>query len=687
MKVRPPRSRRRWTHPASVTSVPAAAGVSQAQGPYVTDIELQALHPYWDKPSPALTEAGFIPLGNDTSILSGLYVAYNASGTFSAAGLNKIALTLSAPATINPIPRVAFKFQDASANIWTSPPTLYGDAIAIDITDMPTAMKAAIDRFAMVFLDDATISGLTVSRTPASTRCAFYINDLVVPGNLSVGVPYSYRYSDFSADGATYLEGGIESSGSPDSEQLTLASVQGRTEVTIPASFTPAGNKFLLWRRGGVLPSSDSRPRLAAMVSTTANATGTGWTWDFTTRVFTDNIPDTDLWEASVYQIGRTAPPLGGRCLAVHAQRLFVGVYDATRKVNEVHVSWLLDGGTDAGYYFTSSVDPSDPEGETKGSLLRESGNAGDRIQGFASMIPPAYTGDMLSAHLLVLREGGPPSSLTGWRGGVGITGAFSLLAATQEAGGGCIAPQGVCQVAGHVWWAAATGLVTLAGSQIKPVAEHIKPLLSLEPIGRSRYSGAFLLWHDRKALALLPGAASTDGVIYLYDELAPPGSRWVRLAYSVGFVSGISLSGGQDAGQLYLGGRNGQLFLYTGTSDKATPAASAVAITFTLTSRKYGQGESSGPVSALAPQRAHQIVMQVEAGASLALTVTLTGDNAAARTSVWTAPSGVSQPILRSLGDVRGTTHQIDLSGSSTTGASLRSLGLTVTETSTRRG
>jgi hypothetical protein len=554
----------------------------------------------------------------------------------------------------------------------------------VDITEMPEAIKAAIDRFAMVFLEDAQIAGLRVSRTPASTRCALYINDLVEPGNLSAGIPYTYLFSDFDADGSAYLDGGKESSGSPDSELITTTNIQGRMVVVIPAGFSPVGDHFLIWRRGGVLPNSDTRPRLVAMVPVGSDASGDNWSWVSSTRTFTDNVPDTDLWFAESYQIGRDAPPTGGRCLTVHAQRLFVGRYDATRKVNQVYASWLLDGGTDAGYYFTNAPDASDLEGEIKGGLLRERGAEGDRIQALASMNPPeVQQDDPLAAHLLVLKETSPPSILTGSRGGVGVAGAFRLLPATGEKGGGCLSALSAEFVHG-VWWATASGISAMSGGKITPVSLALKPLLSLAPLGATRYGQVFILWHDFKAFVLVPGSGSDDGAIYVWDELAPTGSRWTKMSAPKGFVSGVTLSGGRDSGQLYLGGRDGQIYLYTGTSDKATPAATPTAISLTLTTRKYGQGES-GPVGFFAAQRAQEIQMEAEAGASLSLSGALYSDSAT-RNFAWTFPAGVSTALIRGLGRHDGTTHWMTLTASATTTTALKAVSLETTETSNRR-
>jgi len=652
-------------------------------GPYVTDVSLQAVHPYWDKPTTPPSDAGFLPIGEDVNILRGLYIAYAPGTAIVATGLNKLALTLSLASTVSPVPMVQFKFKDSSGNIWDSDPVAFGSTITVDITDMPVSMKAGIAKFAMVFLEDATIGAPPTTRTPASTRCAIYINDLVVPGNLSVGVPYSYLFSDFSADGTTYVEGGLESSGSPDSEQLTLTGAQGRVSVVLPSGHTAGGTHFLIWKRGGIFPNSDTRPRLAAMVPVGSNASGTGWSWDYATRTFTDNVADTDLWFADAYQVGRDSPPTGGRCLTVHASRLFVGRYNSTGKTNEIWASWILDSGTDAGFYFTSAPDPSDLEGEIKGGLLRERGGPGDRVQALVSMIPPtATTVDMLAAHLLILKEDSPPSTLTGSRGGVGVAGAFALQSSTGQKGGGCIAPQSAEFVHG-VWWATATGLQTQSGSSLSPVSLALKPLLSLQPIGKARYSQVFTLWHDRKAWVLLPGSGSTDGVIYVWDELAPEGSRWSRLSASWGFVSAVSLSGGQDTGDMYLGGRDGQIYLYTGTVDKATPGGSSVGISLAITTRKYGEA-GAGAISFYAAQRAQMIQMEVEAGASTTFTGTIQGDGASKAFS-WAFASGVSVALIRGLGDVRGTTLWITLAATATTSVSVRGLALMATETSNR--
>lgn len=562
---------------------------------------------------------------------------------------------------------------------WTSASSVTGqEQVVFDLSGIRSSL-GAVTHIAFRVVSDLTVENLAVG----GTQTLFTVANLRTPGNLSVGIPYSYLYSDFDADGAAYLDGGLESSGSPDSPLITPTAASRRASVVIPAGFSPAGDNFLIWRRGGVLPNSDTRPRLAAMVPIGSNATGGGWSWDYATRTFTDNIPDTDLWFSDAYQIGRDAPPLGGRCLIVHASRLFVGVYNSTTKVNNIYASWLLDGGTDAGYYFTNAPDPSDLEGEIKGGLLLERGDAGDRIQALASMIPPeSQQNDPLAAHLLVLKETSPPSILTGSRGGVGVDGAFRLLPATTEKGAGCIAPQSAEFVHG-VWWATSSGLSTLGGSRVTPVSLALGRLLTLLDIGQTRYSQIFTLWHARKAFVLLPGAGSDDGVAYVWDEQAPQGSRWTRMSAPKGFTSAVTLSGGQDTGDVYFGGRNGQIFLYTGTSDKATPSASATGIPLSLTTRKYGQGDS-GPVAFFAGQLAQEIQLEMETGASLTLSGTLSSDGVT-RSFSWAFPAGVSTALIRGLGRHEGTTHWIAFTASATTATALKAVSMKATETSNR--
>lgn len=667
---------------------PSSTTVPQVHGPYVTDIDFQAVHPYWDKPSTPPSDAGFIPIAEEPNILAGLYVAFASSSTIVATGLDKLVLTLSTGAAFSPRPAVEFKFMDSSNNVWTSPATTFGDAIEIDIAAMPSAIKAGIKRFAMVFLEDADVISPPITRTPSSTRCAFYINDLVEPGKLEKNVAYSYLFTDFLANGTTYAEGGVESSGSLNSEALVPTNVNGRMSVTLPSGFSPAGSYFAIYRRGGSVPDGATRPRLVAIVPVGSDATGDGWTWNHTTRVFEDNVPDESLIYADVYQLSRDLVPLGATAITHHGGRLWLAKYDATYKMNFLYGSWLLDGINDFPY-MSEATDPTDPDLALKGTLLRLGGQgSGDKAVAFATANLDTQGGNR-GAALTVLRQQAPPAIISG-----NSPVNFALNPSPLYGGAGCLAPEGVENINGATVYLSANGIVASQGFNLDNLSRAIQKRLSLQAIGQSRYAQGFLVFHDERLWCIIPGSGSTDGEALVLDTRDGV-QGWSRISgYSgLGFTSACSLSAGLDSGDLYLGGRDGQIYKMGGTpysptytTDKATPSGTARAISWSMTSRRHGQQETqTRRTNTLNRPRA--LFFDINAGSAFTLTWSIGNENSHTTSGTFAHPSGRTQRSdIRELGDIRGMVHDVTLSGATVATTTLHSFLLEVSDLGSTR-
>ena len=669
------------------------ADINQASGAssnYVTDFNVYPTPPTLAQPSTSLTGDAmfFYP---DSSMMDGnlnqwkgvfAYTATNLTGYDQLSLLSEIKGQWSA----YPMFRIGFT---NGTDYWYSAEYQFAPSVTIDISSCPTSIKSASNCFYFEFTTDGVIVAPPVTRA-VTTDGPLRFKTISTPGNLTEGAAYTYWYSFIDANGTTYADGGIESSGSPLSATLDMTGGATRVKVEITRSGYPSGTDYLaIWRLGGTMPDGDTRARLVAFVSTTADAsypasTTTSsptnkWYWDYNTTgsvsTFYDNMPDAELVNAESYQAGRDVPITGATAIAVHGDRIVLG------KGGCVYFSWLIGDTENNGLYFTYNPDPSDPQVSIKGALLRVVGT-GDSNKIVA--LCPLLLGraDLIGNALAVMLSDTPPSIITGYTGDITSADAFSVRPFPQEVGGGCYSNKAVYENGGGIWYLTATGLVMVTSAQTFQKSVPLEGVLDLATIGVTSYSQIAALLHDNRSWIFVPTIGGTTGSIYVLDHRIPADKGWVKFTGSIGFTGGLSLSGGGDTGDLYLAGLDGQIYKYTGTSDKATPSGSATAISLALTTRRHGQSSSQG-MGLIGVARPYQLSTEVTTGATTAWTFTLANEYSQAHAKTWniTGSGRQEKTTIRGWRDLRGKVHSVRMQASVTTQTVIRDYLLFMTE------
>lgn len=569
-------------------------------GPYVSNFDIRAVHPSWDKPSSPLSGTGFIPLDlTNPFSMSGLCIATNFGTPLSLTGNDKVAFSLSTHATFVPAPQLQVKFSNGT-NVWTSPTVELTDSIVVDIAEMPAALKASISNLALVFTSNPVISGVTTgTRTPAGTRCAFYLNSLVSPGNLSAGGSYFYGYSDFIPRGSLYDAGGIESPFSPLSIPIVQTVAQGRSTVVLPAAASGATYR-LIWRIGGGLTEN----HLVAMVpvasstslpaSTAITSGNLKWYWDHTTRTFTDSVPDTDLLASPVLLAGRSNPVTGASVVTLHGGRLWLA------KGATIYASWPLINGISPsveGVYFSDAYDPAASDAYLKGATFDVPGlGQGEGVQAFSKETPDVLSqiiGNVLLAYFrdgvrIITGDGSPQNP-------------FGQRPAARSSSIGLAAPLAVAETGQNAFYLSGNGIYEFHTDGPVYRSEVLETLVSAAAVASdAAYKTSVFLYHDLRLIAFTPDVGGgVCAVASIYDSrYIGKGTAWTRWRLpkrggtQIGATSAVSTGLSGTVPALYVGGTDGQVYLYGGDADKLTPSGAAVGIETKLTTRRYGQND-----------------------------------------------------------------------------------------------
>lgn len=672
---------------------PSASGT---HGSYVTNFSFVPIYPEFAKTASSAYDTGiglYLKSYCADNNLTGFMATYYPTTALSFVGLDTINFNFGIKGQWSAMPSFRIRCRN-STKIWISAEYTLADTVSIDVSNMPVDIKSSIVYLAFEFTSDATIISTPSGRVSTPGDGPLYFVSLSQPGNLTTGASYTYLYSFVDANGTAYDDGGIESSGSPISATLDMEGGATRVKLTIPRSgYTqtyPSGTDYLaIWRLGGTMPDGDTRARLVAFVPTTADATYPAatttasptnkWYWDYNTATetstFYDNVPDADIVNEASYQAGRDLPITGATALAVHGDRIVLG------KGGYVYFSWLIGDSESNGLYFTYNPDPSDPEVSIKGALLRVVGT-GDSNKIVALQPLLLNRGDLIGNALSVLLSETPPSIITGYTGDITSADAFSVRPFPQEVGGGCLSWRSVLEAEGGVWYAAASGIVSATNVNVTRKSLSLEGTLSLFSAGTTNYAQTATLLHDERVWVFLPTIGGTTGSVYVLDNRIPGDKGWVTLTGSIGFTGGLSLSGGGDTGDLYLAGMDGQIYKYTGTSDKATPAGSAVAIALSMKSRRHGQSSAQG-MGVLGVSRPYQVSFETTVGATTAWTVTLENEYAQTQAKTWniTSTGRQEKTTVRGWRDLRGKVHSVRFQASVTTQTVIRDYLLFMTE------
>jgi hypothetical protein len=559
---------------------------------------------------------------------------------------------------------------------------------AFDISLIKASLTAVV-QIAFEFTGDITLQSGTAS---ASTNEIFRVSQMRSAGSLTPLVPLSYIWTQVVSTSTDYNDVTLESGGSKFSNFITPTVAQSRAKVDLRGegggslSLDSSTTHLAVYRLGGATPDGDTRARLLGLFPVGSDATSPALTtqdsqsneyfWDVSEWTLYDNITDDSLVAVPVYQLSRDQVPTGCTALTHHAGRLWLAKYDATYGVNNVYASWLLDGINDFPYV-SEELDQDDPEIVLKGKRLSVGGQgSGDRIVAFSTATLDAAGGNR-GGSLMVLRQSAPPSIISG---DSPIN--FVHNPSPVDNASGCLAPEGVQSVNGATIYLSSSGITSTQGFTLENLSEAIQKRLSLNAIGKSRYAQGFLCWHDSRLWCIMPGSGSTDGEALVLD-MRDGMHGWGRVSgyLGLGFTSACSLSDGLDTGDLYIGGRDGQIYRMGGTpysptftTDKATPSGTARAIAWSYLSRRYGQQASQTP-RLVSLNRPRALFFDFTAGEAFTLTWTVTNEKSQSTSGTFAHPSGRTEMSdIREFADTRAMTHATTLSGSVSTTLTMHS-------------
>jgi len=228
----------------------------------------------------------------------------------------------------------------------------------------------------------------------------------------------------------------------------------------------------------------------------------TGWTYTpGSPGVFTDNVPDSALLLADLYEINRDYWPTGAvdptnpgsadprgaiSCLCVSNGRLFGAAG------NTIYASWLLSSDQEAGLYTSNVTDPSDPSLAIKGGVFPlGSGQEADKV---LALVPLSTAIVALREDVISHLEGYDPTN-------------FATVDRYRQAGIGCVAGRGAVSdpSAGAVCYLSSVGLIEYNLDTPKMVGQEIETLLGVGDgttiAASSGFGRAVQVHHDRRRL------------------------------------------------------------------------------------------------------------------------------------------------------------------------------------------
>jgi hypothetical protein len=452
----------------------------------------------------------------------------------------------------------------------------------------------------------------------------FYVGDIVVNGNLSAGIKYTYRFSRwYPEDGVSapfvpgtgtgtstvYLKG-FESELSGVSNEITTTEALSANQILLnPGGETLTGTGYThliiyrsstaftdgLYRCLGSLRLSDNTingPNLT-LLSSSGGIT------------LIDNVAESSVLDdgpkgsqGDVYEIGQDNFPTGATAITVHQQRLWIG------KNNTLWTSWLFDADNEYTINTTHVPLPTDPKIAIKGASFDVSSKEDKEY--IVNML--SYHGDMMTrnnsttAVLLVFREnavypitGFDPSN-------------YSIQAFLREPGIGLLAPRAASNVLGQPWYLNSKGIVQFSGTEVIPKSVALDSLLNITGyrvqtsdnnfITAAQYQKTAMVMHDKKLFLFGPRAYKTATVdyrqniqVYVWDTRY---DGWVSFDCPSVMTDGVSLDTLNDSSMLYAGGHDGQIYILNNYYDslytyKPTTASPTNTLNFSGTTNTTG--------------------------------------------------------------------------------------------------
>jgi len=570
----------------------------------------------------------------------------------------------------------------------------YGSNICIDKTRLVIATDTS-DPDQWVSTKVPGASQITLVTTETSSPSITY---MPVSGT-STTVSGGSWVAASAPDGTTYKKYTIPAN---DANRLKYVTAFGGTGTYWLEHYVPYGystsskySHVCLYRRNSSL-FPDGRFRLIAVIPVSdtgsGSSSGTGWTASYdnsTSRQisFVDKVPDGNLFYQTTpyaqgwyYEIARDNMPLGGSCLTVFQNRLWVG------KRNQLFASWTIDQTDEHKIYTSIAPDLAEPGVQKKGATFSLGGSAEKEI---IQALLPIYSENIVqsnttSATMLVLKENSVSTVI-----GFDPT-SFNVQLWMNSPGIGIAAPMTAMNANGQLTWLSVNGLVQWNGGGVVPRSTQLRKLISLDPtqqgapnIDKAQYRKSICAVANNRLflLSTSSNAGAANQTVYVFDGLANGWVKW-KTINSTEFTSLATLSFGDDVQYLYAGSTTGQIFKLDGTADLATTAGSETEIAWSLKTRQHGQAYAEGP-SYYQYNRPYQLDLHVQnvsatpaVGSTLPVTWYL--ENQSGPYNVTTAPDGVSVSstysfpantnravAIRNLGrDVKGPTIQVRLTG-----------------------
>jgi len=543
-----------------------------------------------------------------------------------------------------------------SGGSWTAGGNLFKDpngGYVADLTQFSSSVLADVDGIGFEFTEDVVVEGLVNGiryqvalpvwgNTVIPDNTVFTLNAIKDAGELSNGYTYTYRFSEWdgaSVTTSTYeTTDGSESSGSPISIDVTTTSGQRQATVTIPARTNAISDQYLVWREGGVY--DDGRYRLVGVATASASAVN-----------FTDNVSDATLFDRPIYQIGRDPFPSGLTAIAVHQRRLWAA------KGNTIYVSWVLNEGQETGVYTTLTPDPDDPYLGVKGaSFTLDAASNKDDIK---ALVP-------MGTVMLAIREYSV-SVISGYDASN-----FAAQPYMQGNDAGMVGGTAAA-VRGKAWYMSPLGIMEFNGDQPVWVSDDVETSMT------ARSPNPQICYYNDRVFVFNDSTVGSDGLgngnneqVHVYDYRTEGWVRWTTpgtgtsSAMAIGNIRRTSLFSGSRDGQIYVLNLEGGNSTIT-YGDKATPAASASAVSYELITRAYGQFNNYSP-SRLGRGRMTQIDADLYAASgSNTTTVEIRNDaNATIATRTYNLPTSRKSFSFRGfIGSAKTIWHRIRMSGS----------------------
>lgn len=580
--------------------------------------------------------------------------------TFNRIGIKLSASTAKRLADAGLSLKLGFRTNAGVEIVYSNPMTIEkdGSAASVDISTVAlTAIRAAFRHLYLVFTSDVTSD---VVFDPFMT-----FGPIVDAGNLSVGVPYDYVVVLEQQITSTDV---VDSNPGPASNSITPTNLQAMGLIHLDGSYTSNSDvTHLIFARQGGFQDASAGPLIFATVPVGADASGTYWTWNHTTRTLTDNTPDSQLLQATPVVYGREAPPLNASAIAAWQGRLWLSVG------NVLYASWLTTSGS--ALYF-SAVNVTGSLTTAVEGVVQPMGSSDDPIVAMIPIGVPIAAGNAYGGALLVFK------SRSVWLVQGDTAANFTFKQYPYPEGVGLVAKRGAARISDNeVAFLGPDKVHIFPPSSETEFALKISTLLypQVTQIDSAAFSKAWLATFDRRIYIGAPQAGdSANTVAYVFD-LRNGGWTIFRQMNVSGALVMPPGSVANDPFQFVLAGLDGQVYsLDYGTfADKASSDGAAFNIDWEVQSRAMGW-EAGG---VFVNNRALNSWIACEANETI--TTKVIPDDSTAKTFTKAfAFDGRYSPRTYLPARVEGDLLYINISGSTDTDITVEAMGLETLET-----